>query len=84
MSKIGQSPPPLIQEALLSTIKALSSDNLMRHSDADVLVTVTACLHDIMRISAPTAPYDDEKMKVRGPFTFHLSFKSYFKFCFIT
>ncbi|CAO2813544.1 unnamed protein product [Amaranthus hypochondriacus] len=63
MSKIGQSPPPLIKEALLSTIKALISDKLMRHSDADVVVTVTACLHDIMRISAPTAPYDDEKMK---------------------
>ncbi|KAL2936653.1 Sister chromatid cohesion protein PDS5-like protein B-B [Bienertia sinuspersici] len=63
LSKIGQSPSQLVHEALLSMMKALISEKLMGNSDADVMITVAACLNEILRISAPVAPYNDEKMK---------------------
>jgi len=45
-------------------MKALIADQLLRDSDSDVKITVAACLNEIMRISAPVAPYGDGKMKV--------------------
>lgn len=68
LSKIGQSPAKVVQEALLPTMKGLISDKLMGSSDADVLTTLAACLNEIMRISAPVAPYDDDKMRVGSCF----------------
>lgn len=53
-----------MRDALLPLMKALVSDKLMKHSDEDVKVTVTSCITEITRITAPDAPYDDEKMKV--------------------
>ncbi|XP_021776136.1 uncharacterized protein LOC110739961 isoform X2 [Chenopodium quinoa] len=63
LSKVGQAPSQPVQDALLPTMKALISDHLFRNSDADVIITVAACLNEILRISAPVAPYDDDKMK---------------------
>ena len=45
-------------------MKTLISDQLLRHADEDVKISVTACLTQITRITAPDAPYDDELMKV--------------------
>ncbi|XP_061342479.1 sister chromatid cohesion protein PDS5 homolog E-like [Gastrolobium bilobum] len=44
-------------------MKALISDELLRHTDEDVKILVTSCITEITRITAPDAPYDDEHMK---------------------
>lgn len=53
-----------MREALRPLMKALISDELLKHSEEDVKVTVTSCITEITRITAPDAPYDDDKMKV--------------------
>jgi len=45
-------------------MKALISDELLRHTDEDVKILVISCISEITRITAPDAPYDDEQMKV--------------------
>lgn len=45
-------------------MKALISAELLRHPDEDVKISVTSCLAEITRITAPDSPYDDEQMKV--------------------
>ena len=59
-----QAPPRSMQKALLPMMKALISDALLRHSDMDVKVSVVSCITEITRITAPDAPYNDERMKV--------------------
>ncbi|GMH14313.1 hypothetical protein Nepgr_016154 [Nepenthes gracilis] len=63
LAKVGQSAPPLVQEALLPAMKALVSDQLLRNSNMDVKIAVASCLNEVMRITAPDAPYNDMKMK---------------------
>lgn len=57
-------PPSSMQNALSPLMKALVATRLFEHSNVDVKVYVAACISQIMRITAPDAPYDDEKMKV--------------------
>ena len=45
-------------------MKALISDQLLKHSDIDVKVSVASCMSELTRITAPDAPYDDVQMKV--------------------
>lgn len=59
-----QAPPRSMQKALLPVMKALISDALLRHSDMDVKISVVSCITEISRITAPDAPYNDERMKV--------------------
>lgn len=59
-----QAPAKSMRDALSPLMKALIVDKLMRHPYSDVKVAVAFCLSEITRISAPDAPYDDEKMKV--------------------
>ncbi|XP_019179413.1 PREDICTED: uncharacterized protein LOC109174619 isoform X2 [Ipomoea nil] len=61
--KVKQAPAKSMRDALSPLMKALIVDKFMRHPDADVKVAVAFCLSEITRISAPDAPYDDEKMK---------------------
>lgn len=61
---MGQAPSTSLQDALLPTMTALISTELLRHSDMDVKVSVAACITEITRITAPEAPYNDEQMKV--------------------
>ncbi|CAI9759701.1 unnamed protein product [Fraxinus pennsylvanica] len=63
LSKVEQSPVKSIQAALSPLMKALVADELLKHSDVDVKVAVASCISEITRITAPDAPYDDEKMK---------------------
>jgi hypothetical protein len=42
----------------------LISRNLLDHSDPDVKLVVTSCLVELVRITAPESPYDDDVMKV--------------------
>ncbi|KAK4590121.1 hypothetical protein RGQ29_020607 [Quercus rubra] len=52
-----------MQDALLPSLKALISNELLRHAEMDVKVSVASCITEITRITAPDAPYDDEQMK---------------------
>ncbi|XP_031120335.1 uncharacterized protein LOC116023466 isoform X2 [Ipomoea triloba] len=61
--KVKQAPAKSMRDALSPLMKALIVDKFMRHPDTDVKVAVAFCLSEITRISAPDAPYDDEKMK---------------------
>ncbi|KAK9282272.1 hypothetical protein L1049_005186 [Liquidambar formosana] len=61
--KVGQAPSRTMQDALLPSMKALISDELLRHEDTDVRVSVASCINEITRITAPDAPYEDEQMK---------------------
>ncbi|GAB2228234.1 hypothetical protein Droror1_Dr00010064 [Drosera rotundifolia] len=63
LTKVDQSASPLVQQALLPAMKALVSDQLFRNQDMDVKITVATCINEIMRITAPDAPYNDERMK---------------------
>lgn len=64
LDNVEQGPPRSMQDALLPLMKALISNELLRHSDVDVKLSVASCLTQITRITAPDAPYDDERMKV--------------------
>uniref|UniRef100_A0A5B7B4S2 Tudor domain-containing protein n=1 Tax=Davidia involucrata TaxID=16924 RepID=A0A5B7B4S2_DAVIN len=63
LSRVEQSPPKSMQNALSPSVKALVAEELLRHSDVDVKVAVASCISEITRITAPDAPYDDDKMK---------------------
>ncbi|XP_022892679.1 neurofilament heavy polypeptide-like [Olea europaea var. sylvestris] len=63
LSKVEQSPGKSMQAALSPLMKALVADELLKHSDIDVKVAVASCINEITRITAPDAPYDDERMK---------------------
>ncbi|KAL1532680.1 sister chromatid cohesion protein PDS5 C [Salvia divinorum] len=63
LSKVEQSPPKTMQTALSPLTKALAMEALLEHSDIDVKVGVASCISEITRITAPDAPYDDDKMK---------------------
>lgn len=60
-----QAPSKSMQDALLLPMKALIADELLRHPDANVRLSVASCISEITRITAPEAPYNDELMKVR-------------------
>ncbi|CAL0308621.1 unnamed protein product [Lupinus luteus] len=44
-------------------MKALISDELLRHTNEDVKISVTSCITEIARITAPEVPFRDELMK---------------------
>ncbi|KAL8475228.1 hypothetical protein ACS0TY_031586 [Phlomoides rotata] len=52
-----------MQNALSPLMKALVMEDLLKHSDVEVKVDVASCISEITRITAPDAPYDDDKMK---------------------
>ncbi|CAH8328292.1 unnamed protein product [Eruca vesicaria subsp. sativa] len=60
---VEQSPAASMQNALSPLMTALVDGKLVKHSDVDVKVAVAACISEITRITAPDAPYDDDKMK---------------------
>ncbi|KFK43834.1 hypothetical protein AALP_AA1G179500 [Arabis alpina] len=63
LSKVEQDPTESVQKALIPSSKALVSAHLLRNPDSDVRVFVVSCLTEIMRITAPDAPYADDQMK---------------------
>lgn len=64
-----------MRDALQPSMNALISNELFRHSDVAVKISVASCIAEITRITAPDAPYDEEQMKVGT----YLSMKQYFK-----
>ncbi|GMG99297.1 hypothetical protein Nepgr_001137 [Nepenthes gracilis] len=63
LARVEQSPSESMQKALSPSMRALVADELLKHSDLDVKVSVAACISEITRITAPEAPYDDNQMK---------------------
>ncbi|XP_012857815.1 PREDICTED: uncharacterized protein LOC105977091 isoform X2 [Erythranthe guttata] len=63
LSKVEQSPAKSMQDAISPLMKGLVAEELVKHSDVDVKVGVASCISEITRITAPDAPYDDDKMK---------------------
>ncbi|MFS7912777.1 putative sister chromatid cohesion protein Pds5 [Helianthus anomalus] len=53
-----------MKEAVSSPMKALVAGSLLKHPSMDVKVSVASCLCEIMRITAPEAPYSDEELKI--------------------
>ncbi|KAL8122032.1 hypothetical protein AgCh_018678 [Apium graveolens] len=63
LSKVEQGPFGFMELELYILMKALISDQLMKHSNTDVKVSVASCMSEITRICAPEAPYDNVEMK---------------------
>ncbi|KAE9616319.1 hypothetical protein Lalb_Chr04g0264431 [Lupinus albus] len=63
LSTMDQAPTEPIQKSLLPSMKALISDELLRHTNGDVKISVTCCITEIARITAPEVPFNDELMK---------------------
>ncbi|XP_027771668.1 uncharacterized protein LOC107012099 isoform X3 [Solanum pennellii] len=61
--RVAQAPADSIKDALLPVMEAVVRSELLKHTDADVIVSVVSCIYEISRISAPQQPYDDELMK---------------------
>ncbi|KAG6734089.1 hypothetical protein I3842_01G255900 [Carya illinoinensis] len=63
LANVEQAPSESMKDALLPSMKALITVELLRHSEMDVKVSVASCITEITRITAPDAPYNDEQMK---------------------
>ncbi|WOG99304.1 hypothetical protein DCAR_0518652 [Daucus carota subsp. sativus] len=63
LSKVEQAPSRSMQDALYPSMKALISNQLLKHTDTDVKVSLASCMSELIRITAPDAPYDDAEMK---------------------
>ncbi|XP_073139335.1 sister chromatid cohesion protein PDS5 homolog E-like isoform X2 [Henckelia pumila] len=63
LTKVRQQPPRSTGDALLPVMKALVSDDLLRHVDVNVQVAVASCINELTRITAPNPPYSDDEMK---------------------
>ncbi|KAL2939980.1 Sister chromatid cohesion protein PDS5-like protein B-B [Bienertia sinuspersici] len=63
LTRVEQSPSESMKKALSPSMKALISNELLRHTDVDVKVAVASCISEITRITAPDAPYEDDQMK---------------------
>ena len=63
LANVQQAPSKSMHNTLLPLMKALITPKLLRNAEMDVKVSVLFCITEITRITAPDAPYDDEKMK---------------------
>ncbi|KAD1345611.1 hypothetical protein E3N88_42981 [Mikania micrantha] len=52
-----------MQGAIVPSMGALIADELVKHSEIDVRVSVASCLCEVARITAPDPPYKDAIMK---------------------
>uniref|UniRef100_A0A0D9X784 Uncharacterized protein n=1 Tax=Leersia perrieri TaxID=77586 RepID=A0A0D9X784_9ORYZ len=63
LRRVDQLPTESMRKALHPTMSALAPKELLDHRDPDVRLTVTSCLVEITRITAPDPPYDDDVMQ---------------------
>ncbi|KAG0464367.1 hypothetical protein HPP92_020436 [Vanilla planifolia] len=63
LSRVEQSPSASMSDVLHPLMSLLVAKELLKHPEADVKVSVTACINEITRITAPDAPYNDDLMK---------------------
>ncbi|TMW98789.1 hypothetical protein EJD97_003485 [Solanum chilense] len=60
---VKQVPPASAHDAFRPAMEALAAIELLRHADIDVKVSVTSCISEIMRITAPNQPCDDAHLR---------------------
>lgn len=63
LSRVDQTPSTSMSDALNPIMNSLVTDELLKHPEPNVKVFVAACIHEIIRITAPDAPYSDSLMK---------------------
>ncbi|XP_076888777.1 uncharacterized protein LOC143539322 [Bidens hawaiensis] len=63
LARVGQAPSISMQKALVPSMGALIADELIKHSETDVKISVASCLCEVVRITAPDQTYEDEVMK---------------------
>ncbi|KAD2806144.1 hypothetical protein E3N88_39521 [Mikania micrantha] len=63
LSFVSQAPSISMQGAIVPSMGALIADELVKHSEIDVRVSVASCLCEVARITAPDPPYKDAIMK---------------------
>lgn len=54
----------LVEMLLKPSKEALIANELIRHSELDVRVSVASCICQIVKITAPDEPYEEDHMKV--------------------
>lgn len=64
LSSTLQDDRKLVETSLQPCKEALISNELIKHSELDVRVSVASCISQIIRIMAPDEPYGDDHMKV--------------------
>jgi len=64
LANTEQEPSDFLLDALLPVMKGLVAESLFKHSSEDVRVTVASCHGEILRISSPAQPFNDDQMKV--------------------
>jgi hypothetical protein len=64
LSRVDQSPPGSMLEALKPTMDALVNKHLLNHASQGIKVAVACCLTEVTRITAPEPPYGDDVMRV--------------------
>ncbi|XP_076895823.1 uncharacterized protein LOC143548591 isoform X2 [Bidens hawaiensis] len=63
LARVSQAPSISMQKALVPAMGALIADELIKHSETDVKISVASCLCEVVRITAPDQTYEDEVMK---------------------
>ena len=63
LKMVDHSPSHIMKLAVNPSLYALVKSELLRHLDDKIKLMVTSCLSEIMRISAPKVPYNDDMMK---------------------
>ncbi|KAI3455135.1 hypothetical protein Pfo_011798 [Paulownia fortunei] len=63
LSHIIQDYKALVEVALQPSKEALIANELLRHAEMDVRVSVASCISEIIRITAPDEPYEEDQMK---------------------
>ncbi|XP_056176340.1 sister chromatid cohesion protein PDS5 homolog D-like [Syzygium oleosum] len=58
-----QEPSDFLLDALLPVMKGLIAEALFKHCNEDVRVTLASCLSEILRITSPEQPFNDDQMK---------------------
>ncbi|CAI9106701.1 OLC1v1005914C1 [Oldenlandia corymbosa var. corymbosa] len=64
LSSLEQLPSQAVREALVPAMNGLVSDELFKHDNMEVRVSVMSCIHELIRVGAPDTPYIDDCMKV--------------------
>ena len=64
LSRVKPPPSKAMVKVLHPIIQALTAEKLLKHPDVNVNISVVCCICEIIRIMAPNAPYNHERMKV--------------------
>ncbi|KAG0463841.1 hypothetical protein HPP92_019910 [Vanilla planifolia] len=64
LSDLEQSPLASMLDSMRPCLNAIVKEEVLKHQDRDVRVLVATCICEIMRITAPEAPYSDDVLRV--------------------